>query len=327
LIPGLVHAAAVDALHGCAFEDHFFCEIEFDGAGRNAEERHAATETQDFESCSNGLGAARHFQHDINAGAARVVHHDAVHVVLGGIEHEIRAHLLRDLAAMFVYLDGEDLRGSAGARHRDGEQPDGAAAGDGHALGRDLTGKHSVDRVAQRVEDGGVFLRNRRIELPDVGLGDDDVFGESAVGVHADDLHVLADVRFADAALQALAARYVHLGGDEVARLDARNFVTDCFDRAAKLVAGNERRMNAALRPLVPQVNVQVGAADGRHLDLDQYVGRAKSRFRDFADFRARCGLRLDNGNHRIWHEDDSSPAAEHGVTSARYERQAVGKR
>ncbi len=65
----------------------------------------------------------------------------------------------------------------------------------------------------------GVLARDRRIELPDIGLGNDDVFGEGAVGVDADDLHVLADVRFAGAALQALAAGDVHLGGDEVAFL------------------------------------------------------------------------------------------------------------
>ena len=62
-------------------------------------------------------------------------------------------------------------------------------------------------------------LRDRRVELPDIALGNDDVFGERAVGVDADDLHVLADVRLADAALQALAAGHVHLGGDEVAFL------------------------------------------------------------------------------------------------------------
>src|ERR1019366_3013917 len=84
LIPGLVHAASVDALHGRAFEDDFFREVEFDWLGGNSEEGHAATETQDFESCSDGFGAPGHLQHDVHAGAAGVVHHDLVHVVLGG---------------------------------------------------------------------------------------------------------------------------------------------------------------------------------------------------------------------------------------------------
>src|SRR5271157_989701 len=174
-------------------------------------------------------------------------------------------------------------------------------------------------------EDGRIFLRDGRIELPDIRLGNDDIFGEGAVGVHADDLHMLADVRFAGAALQALAAGHVHLGGNEIAFLDARYFVTDRFDRAAELVPGNQRRMNAALCPLVPLVNVQVGAAYGRHLDLDQYVGQAKLRFGNFADLRARRGLRLYHGKHRIWHESGSS-AAERGGTSAQYGQKSGGQ-
>ena len=134
-------------------------------------------------------------------------------------------------------------------------------------------------------------------------LGNDDVFGERAVGVHPDDLHVLADVRLADAALQALAAGHVHLGGDEVAFLHAGDFVAHGFHRAAELVAGNQRRMNAALRPLVPLVNVQIGAADGGHLDLDQNIGGSKFRYGNFANFGARRGLRLNDGKHGIWHK------------------------
>src|SRR5271157_403979 len=325
LIPGLVHAASVNALHGRAFENHFFCEVEFDGAGGNSEQRHAATKTQDLESCSDRLGSPGHLQHDVHAGAASVVHHDAVYVVFLGIEHEIGLHLLGDFAAMLVHFQRENLRGSAGASHRDGEQPDRAAAGDGHAPGGDLAGQHRVHRVAQRIEDGRVFLRDGRIELPDVRLGNDDVLGEGAIRVHADDLHMLADVRFAGAALQALAAGHVHLGGNEVAFLDARHFVPDRFNRAAELVPGNQWRMNATLCPLVPLVNVQVRAADGRHLDLDQYIGGAKLRFGNFADLRARRGLRLYHGKHRIWHESGSS-AAERGGTSAQYGQKSGGQ-
>src|ERR1035441_6100749 len=306
LVPGLVHAAAVDALHGRAFEDDFFREVKFDWLGGNSEEGHAAAETQYLESGSDGFGSPGHLQHDVDAGAIGVVHHDLVDIVLGGIEDEVGLHLLGDLAAMFVDFERVNLCGSAGARHGDGEQPDRAATGDGYALGRDVARQHGVHRVAQRVEDRRVLFRNRGIEFPDIRLGNDHVLGEGAVGVDADDLHMLADVRLADAALQALAARHVHFGGDEVARLDAGDFVAHGFDRAAELVAGNQRWMNAALRPLVPLVNVEVGAADGRHLDLDQYVGQAELRLGNFADFYARRRRGLNDGKHGIRHEDGS---------------------
>ena len=143
-------------------------------------------------------------------------------------------------------------------------------------------------------------LRDGRIELPDVGLGDDDVLGEGAVGVDADDLHVLADVRLAGAALQALAAGDVHLGGDEVAFLHAGDIFADGLDGAAELVAGNERGMNAALRPLVPLIDVQVGAANGRDFDLDQDFVRTECGIGNFADLCARSGLRLYDSKHGI---------------------------
>jgi hypothetical protein len=170
---------------------------------------------------------------------------------------------------MLVHFERKNLRRSAGARHRNGEQSNRPAARDGDTLSGDVASEHGVHRVAQRVEDGGVLPRNGGIELPDVRLGNDDVFGKGAIGVDANDLHVLADVRFADAALQALAAGHVHFSGNKVTFLHAGNFGAHGLHRAAELVAGNQRRMNAALGPLVPLVNVQVSAADGSHFDFD----------------------------------------------------------
>ena len=162
---------------------------------------------------------------------------------------------------MFIHLEGEDLCGATGASDGDGEQADRAAAGDRNALGGDVAGEHGVYRVAQRIEDAGVFLRNRGIQLPDVRLGDDYEFGERAIGVDADNFYVLADVRFANPALEAFAAGHVHLGRDKIAFLHAGDVFAHGFDDPAKLMSGDERRMNAPLRPLIPLVDMEVGAA------------------------------------------------------------------
>ena len=190
-----------------------------------------------------------------------------------------------------------------GAGHGNREQADGAAAGDGYGLGGDFSGQHGVYGVAEGIEDRRVLQRNGGIELPDIRFGNDDVFGEGAVGVDADDLHVLADVRFAGAALQALAAGHVHLGGNEVAFLHAGDFVAERRHFSAEFVPGNERRMNAVLRPAVPVVDVQVGAADGRDLHLDQHVVAAEGGNLYFANLRSRRGLRLDHRQHCFCHE------------------------
>ncbi len=60
----------------------------------------------------------------------------------------------------------------------------------------------------------------------------------------------------------ALAARHMHLGRDEVALLDAGDLIAERGYFPAELMPRNQRGMNAVLRPAVPVVNVQVGAAN-----------------------------------------------------------------
>ena len=179
---------------------------------------------------------------------------------------------------MVIDFDGEHGGCAHGPRHRDGEQSDGAAAGDGHGFGGDFTRQHSMNRVAQRIKNGGVLLRNGGIEFPDVRFWNDYIFGEGAVCIDADNLHVLADVGFAGAALQALAACHMHFGGDKVAFFHTRYFIAECGYLAAKLMPWNQWRMNAVLRPAVPVVDVQVGAADGGNLHFDRQTSLQAGR-------------------------------------------------
>ena len=88
---------------------------------------------------------------------------------------------------------------------------------------------------------------------------------------------MLADVGFTGAALVTLAARHMHLGGNKIAFFHRRHVLAGGHHVAAKLMAGNQRRLDAVLRPLVPVVYVQIGAADGRHLHFHQNIVRAKS--------------------------------------------------
>src|SRR5438128_6704601 len=112
--------------------------------------------------------------------------------------------------------------------------------------------------VAQRIEHAGIVRGNAGIDLPDVRFGDLDILGKSAIGIHADDLYVLADVGLADTTLEAFAAGHMHLGGNEVAFLDGSDVFAYRGDMPAEFVPGNKRRFDAALCPLVPVVDVQI---------------------------------------------------------------------
>src|SRR4051812_2335964 len=70
-------------------------------------------------------------------------------------------------------------------------------------------------------------------------------------------------------------------------------------------MAGHERRLDASGGPLVPVIYMEVGAADAGDLHLHQNVTRAVARNGDFANLRARFGLRLDYRHHGLLHRSE----------------------
>src|SRR5713226_8539110 len=314
LVPGLVHAPAVNALNGEAFENDVLGKVERDGFRGESEERDATAAADDVEGCPDGVGMAGHFEDHVDAEASGFVGDDSTHVSFGRIERVVGVHLGCELAPVFVDFDREDGGCAYGSRYCNREQADGAAAGDGYSFRGDFPGQHRVHGVAQRIEDGSVLLRDGRIEFPNIRLGDDDVLGESSVAVDADDFHVLANVGFAGAALQALAAGHVHFGGYKITLLDAGDFIAERDHLAAEFVSGDQRRMNASLGPTVPFINVEIGAADGCDFDLDEDFSASVAGNLDFADLRARRAFRLDHCEHGAAH---GSPPYECGIRRA----------
>src|ERR1700676_332576 len=61
--------------------------------------------------------------------------------------------------------------------------------------------------------------------------------------------------------------------------------------------------MDAVLRPPVPVVNMQVGAADGRDFYFDQNLVAPEAGDFDFTNLRARCGFRLYDSKHGGRHQ------------------------
>src|SRR5271170_6902100 len=84
LIPGLVHAAPIDALNGDAFKNDVFGEIERNGLRRKAEERDAPAASHDVECGSNGIGMAGHFKNYVHTEASSFFGNNGTHVFFGG---------------------------------------------------------------------------------------------------------------------------------------------------------------------------------------------------------------------------------------------------
>src|ERR1700679_1433359 len=147
---------------------------------------------------------------------------------------------------------------------RDGDrhQANWAGTGDQNILRGDFTGQHGVHGVAERIQSVCVALWDRWFDFPDSADGGNYVFGEAAVGVDADDFHILANVRLSHAAGAAVAAINVHLGAGEIGGLHRRGLGADFFDVPAEFVAEGHRRVDTGGRPTVPAVDMQIGAAN-----------------------------------------------------------------
>jgi len=97
-------------------------------------------------------------------------------------------------------------------------------------LPRDRPGQYGVDGISQRIENGPIVLRNRRVELPDIRRWYLHEFRERPILIDTDNAQVLADMRLAQPALVAMPAVDVHFRADEIALLDGARLVSHALD-------------------------------------------------------------------------------------------------
>ena len=115
--------------------------------------------------------------------------------------------------------------------------------------------------VAHRVHDGAE-VGGDTVQGEHVGGGHDDEFREGPVPVDADDARVAADVAVARAALQAMPAHDVAFSGDELPYAQLRDTLAHRHDLPGEFVPHHDRRMDPALGPGIPLVNMDISAAD-----------------------------------------------------------------
>ena len=179
-----------------------------------------------------------------------------------------------------VDVGHDHLARAAVARDRHGHAPDRPGARDEHVLAHEVELERRVGRVAEGVEAGEDVERDRGVDRHGVRRRDAQVLGEGAVAVDADALRVLAQVPAPGEAVAADAADDVALAVDQVALLEPLHGGADLLDHADELVPDDHRRLDRLLRPVVPVVDVHVGAADRGLPDPDEHVVRARGRAR-----------------------------------------------
>ena len=86
--------------------------------------------------------------------------------------------------------------------------------------------------------------------------------------------------------------------------------VADLDDRAGELVPERQRWLDPVLGPLVPDVDVQVGAADRRGLDLDEHLVAAGDGDGHLLEREPGARLELAHRPHRLHGRRIAAPRA-----------------
>src|SRR5438876_811579 len=95
-----------------------------------------------------------------------------------------------------------------------------------------------------------------------------------------------------------MAAADMTFAGHLLARLETFHTFADRFNHSHELVPDNERRMDAALRPFIPLVNVKIGAADPRLLNPDQHLAAPADGAIDRFEIHARSAGFFHESRH-----------------------------
>ncbi|MNI42546.1 hypothetical protein D3C73_968450 [compost metagenome] len=231
--------------------------------------------------------------------------HDVAQVFLGGVHGaDAGRNLLRKFQAEVVDIRENHSARARMTRHGGGHHADGACPGDDDVLTQQIELLRRVHGVAERVEDRADLIRHLVRQLDDVEGRGHDVFGECALTVHADAARVGVQMEVAGASRFGVQVDDVALGRDALADLQAAiHVLADGDDLARELMPGDHRHGHVLLGPLVPVPDVDVCAADGGAMHLDQHVLITRDGNGRVDQLQPLGQLRLGQSLHHVRHQ------------------------
>jgi hypothetical protein len=147
-----------------------------------------------------------------------------------------------------------------------------------------------VKGIAHGIMDPSDVERDRIVEVPHVRGGHRDVLGEAAVTVDSDDPRVRTNVSVSRSAEQTASVNDVSLGRHPVTLFHIGDEPPDLYHVAGEFVPDDERRLAPRLRPRIPVVDVNVGAAHSGPAHTNENLVLTDFRLRHILEFEAGCG-------------------------------------
>src|ERR1700691_4622646 len=147
-----------------------------------------------------------------------------------------------------------------------------------------------MHRVTEGIVDRSHFLVDLWIMPPNVGHGQRNEFSKGSRSIHAHAQRMRTQVPPSCQAIAAAATDHMPLATHDIAWIEVVDVRAHFDDLADKFVPDGHRHRNRLLRPGVPLVDMNVGAADAGISNANQNVvdtdGRLSNLFQPEASFR-----------------------------------------
>jgi hypothetical protein len=297
LVPSFPEAAADDAVDREAFENSF---VDVDGLailGIEAEEGDASAGVAVVDGEFEGGGVPGHFEDGVES-VGGVFGEEGGDVIGEGVEDEIGPGIDAELGAVGRNLGGEDIFCTETFADGDSKQADGAESGDKNGFPFDGAIHDGVDGIAEGIEHARYVFGDAGRDEAGVHRGDNGVGGESAVYIHSEELSGAVNVSESVEVVGRSGIDDVRFRGDKITGFSVGDVRGDFENGAAEFVSNNAGGFDPVAGPVVPVVDVKIGAAEGCAFDSDFDGAGLEGRFGDFNDFESGCGLRLCNRFH-----------------------------
>lgn len=219
-------------------------------------------------------------------------------VVGEGVENEVGSGVDTELSAVGGDFGGEDIFCAEAFADGNGEEADWAESGDEDGFAFDGAIHDGVDGVAEGIEHGGDVFGDAGWNGAGVHGRDDGVGCESTVDVYAEELGCAIHVSESVEVVGRGGVNDMRFGCDEVAGFAVGDIRGDFENGAAKFVTDDAGGFDPVAGPVVPVIDVKVGAAERCAFDSDFDSAGLEGGFGDVDDFESGCGLRLCNRFH-----------------------------
>ena len=130
-----------------------------------------------------------------------------------------------------------------------------------------------MDAGAHGFQHRALLVGEGIVQADDTGFGDYGVFGEGAGVSNAKNVHIFTDVRVPNPALQAVSTGNVGLHRNAIPDLVAGHVLAHLHDLTGGFVSEHHGEiLHSGGCVFIPVVDVQVGAADCRSVNLHQHI-------------------------------------------------------